>query len=334
MRPIYICLATDDNYVQLASVAIASLIESQDMAQIELFILDSGISYINKKKLFDQCKGHITVQFIDVKSDLEKLVNLGVNTQGTFNSYAAYSRFYIVNYLPDYVDKLLYIDCDTCVTSSLQDLFNIDMKQNWLGAVIDILPDFHKLEIGFDQKDYYFNSGVLLFNINLWRENKIVEQIENHLMTHKSKYSFHDQDIINIVCKDKILPLHPKYMVFYPEYTWGLDGIMILSDLNKNSYYSAEEILSAANEPCIIHYVECVYGRPWYIGCRYKYFSYWYDALKKSPYALDFKYQEKKSSIKHKIFECASNFLPRNIFIFIHKIRKNKILHRKEEKIK
>ena len=48
-RPIYICLAADDNYSQLAEVAMVSVLENNiEAPEIEFYLLDSGIKKQNK----------------------------------------------------------------------------------------------------------------------------------------------------------------------------------------------------------------------------------------------------------------------------------------------
>lgn len=334
MKPIYVCLATDDNYIPLASVAIASLLESNKKTnRLEIFLLDSGISNFNKDILIKQVNNYRRkIHFIDVSPDLEELKKLGTNPQGRYQSYAAYARFFVINYLPEYVGRLLYIDCDVCICGELNELFELNLDDWWLGAIIDILPNFHKIKIGFEQKDLYFNSGVLLFNCENWRKENILQKIKNHLSTIGCSYSFHDQDIINLVCKEKIYPLNPRYMAFLPEYTWNKNGILQLSELNKNAYYTQEEIHYAAINPIIIHYVESIYGRPWYKGCESKYFDPWNEALKCSPFAESFTYVDKKNSVAHLLLRKMYSILPKKVFIAIYKSRKNKVLVEREKK--
>ncbi|OUP26459.1 hypothetical protein B5F27_13490 [Faecalibacterium sp. An192] len=331
MRPIYICLAADDNYAQLASVAIASVIKSNMQAPIEFFILDSGISCKNKEILNKQVKDKgKEISFISVIDKLEKLKEIGVNSQGYYHSFAAYARFYVIDILPNYIDKLLYIDCDTCVCESLQKLFEINLRDNLLGAVIDILPNFHKKAIGFDDSDLYFNSGVLLFNVKKWKEDNMLKRIEEHMIRMRCKYSFHDQDIINIVCKGYILPIAPCYMVFLPEYSWGVKGILQLTNLSKEAYYTEIQIANAFNKPAIIHYVETVFGRPWYNSCKSRYFEKWFNAFRESPFSESFEYVERKISLRHRMLEMAYYLFPRRCFIALYKKRKDKVLLERE----
>lgn len=335
LKPVFVCLATDDNYAPLAAVSIVSLLENnKDANELEIFLLDSGISEKNKKKLQRIVNNYSRkITFLDVTQEIIELQNKGVKAQGSYQSFAAYARFFAIDKLPTYVDKLLYIDCDTCICESLQELFNIELYNCVIGAVIDILPDFHKKAIGFKDLDLYFNSGVILFDCYKWREENILEQIQSHLCNVRSKYSFHDQDIINIICKDKIYPLKPKYMAFLPEYTWGKSGIIQLTNLQESAYYEEKYINEAVNNPVIIHYVDNILGRPWYKNNINIYGSIWEEYFAMSSFKNEFNYIERNISIGHQLLRILYKILPKKYFISIHKYRKNKVLKNKEESI-
>ena len=331
MKNIYICLAMDDNYAQLASVSIQSILENNGNMKIEFFLLDSGISKENKDVLTKQiCDCGQKVQFYNVSEDINRLSQMGLNPQGAFKSFAAYSRFFLIDKLPEYVDRILYLDCDTCVVNNMEELFNVDLEDNVIGAIIDILPDFHKKSIGFGSSDIYYNSGVLLFNCAEWKKGKYLDKITNLLVNEKVKYSFHDQDIINIVCKDRIKTLHPKYMVFVPDYSWGVKWLLRLTELNVSTYYTKEEIESASKTPVIIHYVESIMGRPWFTGNNFKLYNDWHYYLDKCPYKDNYKYYNKASSFGHKVLEKTYLYLPHFISLYVYKRRKYKVLRRRE----
>ena len=332
MRPIYVCLAMDDNYVPLASVAIESiLINNSRSEEIEFFILDSGINEINKKILRNQIEQKKRkIEFYNVSDELKKIERMGANSQGQYNSYASYARFFIIDKLPQYVDKILYLDCDTCVCDSIEKIFDIDLENNILGAVIDILPNFHKKYLKFDFNDKYFNAGVILFDCKKWKEYKILDKIKQILMSENNTYSFHDQDIINIVCKNRIKPLHPRYMVFLPEYSWKKKNLIKLTDLSEDAFYNDIELEKAVKSPCVVHYVNSLFGRPWFLYNKGKYDKIWNEYMMKSPFADNYPYIDKKVSLKHKIFIILYKILPKSIFVNLFKKRRNNILLKRE----
>lgn len=300
-RPIYICLAADNQYSNLAEVAMVSVFENNKSSErIIVYLLDSGIS---KKRL---CEIHLSVQkygreleIIDVTKRIEELKQIGVNAQSKNFSFGAYARFFVVNYLPEFVDKILYIDCDICVNDSLNELFKIEIQDYVMAAVIDILPSSHLKHIGFSINEPYFNSGMLLINISEWKAEKIETKILEHIKYKRCIYSYHDQDLINIICRNKIYTLDPKYMVFLPEYYWGANKLRSLGELGV--YYSTEKIRNAANKPTLIHFVDNIWGRPWYTSQKNPNSRIWEKYKEKINNPDEFEYTVVDCSIQHKL---------------------------------
>jgi len=128
-------------------------------------------------------------------------------------SKEAYFRFLIPIILSNY-NKVIYLDCDTIITKDLEDLYNINLKNNTLGAVLDCGISSIK---GYTSNivkipdNTYINSGVMLINNKLFIQNK-EEEIEClNIIINNKKLKFHDQDIINIYYKNKILFLDNKW---------------------------------------------------------------------------------------------------------------------------
>ena len=57
--------------------------------------------------------------------------------------------------------------------------------------------------------DKYINSGVLLINLKKIREEKLDDSMI--FLANMNKYCFPDQDIINLVCRDRIVYLDNKF---------------------------------------------------------------------------------------------------------------------------
>ncbi len=137
-------------------------------------------------------------------------------------SVATLYRLLLPDILPEY-DKVLYIDCDVIVRNDLAKLYDsIDMGNNYLGAVYEAALDFqeaHFREIGCDPANY-INAGFLVMNLELLRKDNMSERFIGLL--NSTKLEFWDQDALNILCKDRILPLSPVYnsirTFFLPQY--------------------------------------------------------------------------------------------------------------------
>lgn len=116
----HIVYASDDRFAEILGVSLVSLYEnSKDMENIIVYILDSGITDWNKKKLVSVCKSYnrSDVIFIPGKNISEKLsMNVAVD-RGSLSQYA---RLFVSSDLPQELSRVLYLDCDTVVKSLLE----------------------------------------------------------------------------------------------------------------------------------------------------------------------------------------------------------------------
>ncbi len=171
-------------------------------------------------------------------------------TENPFQSYN-YSRwspviFYrlIAHRVFPNLDKILYLDSDTIVNDDLTELYNTDVSDFAMGAVRDMAPIHNdKNENGVYVRDFakeylddgpYFNSGVLLINLDKMREcGDAALQVDVPL-----KYP--DQDIINVAFRNKIRMLPLRYN-FAP-------GVML------DPMYPRDEGDAALANPAIMHF--------------------------------------------------------------------------------
>ncbi len=116
-------------------------------------------------------------------------------------SRAAYYRISLPDILP-FLDKVLYLDCDIICRKDIDDVFGIPIENNVTGAVHDY-GEYDYAHLGIPKKEFYFNSGVLLFNLSLWRSQGISNLIKNFITTKGQIIILHDQDILNAVLWDK-----------------------------------------------------------------------------------------------------------------------------------
>ncbi len=131
-------------------------------------------------------------------------------------SFSTYYRVVIDRIYDNSVDYVLYLDCDVLVRKDVRTLFQIaKSSQAILSGVIDhaaepfqpgtdfgILPSLSKSFKPITiQLDKYFNAGILVFNLNKYREKNISESCLKLMHTHQLK--FHDQDLLNVIVQDK-----------------------------------------------------------------------------------------------------------------------------------
>ena len=98
-----------------------------------------------------------------------------------------YARIFLENYIPEEVEKFLYIDCDVFVRRPIENLFAIDLAGKPIGAAIE--PGRHRLIAGddirgngkpFETFDLCFNSGVLLIERAGWVKTNVPQKLRQY----------------------------------------------------------------------------------------------------------------------------------------------------------
>jgi len=133
-------------------------------------------------------------------------------------SLATYIRLFITQYLPDNVDKIIYLDSDLIIRTSLHVLWEKDLKDNYLAAVSQGRKNpeqFYRHYYNFKgftrDKFIIFNAGVLVINLKLWRKDKLLDKFIPFIKDNHKHLRFHDQDVLNCLCMDKWLKLNWKW---------------------------------------------------------------------------------------------------------------------------
>ncbi len=190
MNLLRIAYAPDENYVGITVISMLSILDNNKDTNIEFIILHSGLSQksVNKLEWVKNIKKCI-IRYVDVNREEFKNYPL-VN----WVTIAAWFRTKIADLCPD-CDKVLYLDSDTMVLSSLNELFKINLEKNYIGAI----------------GEQYFNSGVILFNCDIWRKEHVFEKIDNYVKLNRKKIKCADQDVLNAICKNRKLVLPPEY---------------------------------------------------------------------------------------------------------------------------
>lgn len=212
-------VAFTPNYIIPAATCLLSILKSshiEDRYHV-ICLLSEELSSVEIEKLKGiDSNNQLTYTFLDLKG---KLNDVYVDQRYTI---AASYRLLLPDLLPEY-DKVLYLDCDIIVRNNLAQLYHTtNLENNYLGAVLEASLDFQEANIrklGCKPGEY-FNSGFLLMNLQKMREDGMVNKFLDGL---KVDYlEFPDQDVLNIQCRNKVLPLPPHYnsiRTFYlPQY--------------------------------------------------------------------------------------------------------------------
>lgn len=212
-------LAFTPNYFIPAATCIQSALEhssSEDRFHIICLLTEQL-----PDRMVEMLKGldkldRIRYTFIEMKDRLN-----GVYVDERYTIAASF-RLLLPVLLPEY-DKVIYSDCDMIIRNSLGQIYReTELGDNYLGVV-------HEASLPFQEENirrlgctpgFYFNSGFLVMNLKKMREDNMSEVLIDALKT--DYLEFPDQDVLNIHCQGKVVPLSPWYnsirTFFLPQY--------------------------------------------------------------------------------------------------------------------
>lgn len=203
-----IVFAADNNYAAYLCIAAKSVEIANFKHKIHFYVLDTGISKDNKEIISANLCNEI--RFISVNPNEFSDFPLTMS----HISITTYARLKIGDYITD-CDKILYLDIDLLVKDDLKSLWNTNLDNNWVGACIDLLVNenraYYKQKIGLTKHEYYFNAGVLLINLEKWRQANIFQMACYWTRQYKDVMEYQDQDILNGLFKGHVLYLNSRF---------------------------------------------------------------------------------------------------------------------------
>ncbi|WP_308550326.1 glycosyltransferase family 8 protein [uncultured Parabacteroides sp.] len=270
---IHIVLASDDAYVQHLGVLLVSIFENNRNESIVVHLLSDNISAEKKEILSRIIENNYKQNVVFYEMNRNIFKDFPVRAKDHI-SIAAYYRLMLSDLLPQKMTKVLYLDCDMIVTGSLHPLWNTDLFGFALAAVKDNLsymPEtFERLSL--PSADCYFNTGLLLINLDYWRKENIFEQAVEITKNKADILLWHDQDLLNIL-------FHAHWMSL--PYRWNVMNTL----MRPLPFYTPDMIKSIDMEikkRVVVHYT-CAW-KPWIYPCDNPLCFEYYKYLKLSPW--------------------------------------------------
>jgi len=143
-----------------------------------------------------------------------------------------YARMLVADLLPADIERVIYLDCDMMVRAPIEALYEADLAGQPLGAVRDSLAPFITVRRDmrqnrdiFDPADPYFNSGMLVIDLALWRQIDVKAEIARIAGKGWMSRLYYDQDMLNLVFRNRwtaldwrwnVIDAHPAHEALDP----------------------------------------------------------------------------------------------------------------------
>ena len=208
-------VTVDKNYIPPLQVMLTSLYMNNPEEKVELYLLHSRLQEKELEPLEKQC-GRLGYKFFPVKIEDSWFSQAPVTKQYPREMYY---RLLAPCFLPQKLHRILYLDPDILVINSLKPLWETDMKGRLFAAAAhtgktNLANNINQVRLGTTHK--YFNSGVLLINLDQGRKEILPEEIFQYAGEHAKELLLPDQDILNAVFGSRTLELD--------DYLWNYDA--------------------------------------------------------------------------------------------------------------
>jgi lipopolysaccharide biosynthesis glycosyltransferase len=204
---VIVACSTDDAYALPLAVMLKSLAVNADPARkIAVYIVDNRVSSENKQRIAGAVEDRLDLYWCMPEGRFPH-----IDPGWGHVSSATYDKIFITRLLPEDIGKALWLDSDTLVLDDICTLFDTPMNGNSLLAVQDPLIQTVSSPFGvqgwrafgLSPADPYFNAGVLLVDVDNWRNNDIAGRALSYVRDNGRRVFFYDQEALNVALAGK-----------------------------------------------------------------------------------------------------------------------------------
>jgi len=165
-----------------------------------------------------------------------------------------YFRLLAYQLLPETVARILYLDPDILVLNPIRELYEADINGYLYAAAYHdkiSIKEISKIRLYPYEINAYYNSGVLLMNLEQLRKEADEKEIFRFVDENRAKLIMPDQDILNALYANRIKTLNELYYNYDARY-------YTYYKLSSNGLYDMDQVFS---NTVILHF--CGKKKPW-----------------------------------------------------------------------
>ena len=206
MFPYHILVTLDRNYLKVLSVMLYSLSQSDPEGVYTVYVVNNTLTeedFASLSALLPR------TELVNVRVPEDLLQNAPVSDRYPTEMYY---RLFAARYLPQQLERILYLDPDLVVLHSLRSLCQIDFDGKLFAAASHIesrtFRELNRRRLHLSEHAKYLNSGVMMMNLALLRKES-PQTIIDYIQSHKATLLLPDQDVLNALYADRTVPLDP-----------------------------------------------------------------------------------------------------------------------------
>ena len=242
-------------YLHQLCVMLTSAILSNPDAEFHVYVLHSSLTEDDLSQIRSVlAQPHILHEIRIDGSDFSDAPTTG--------RYPAemYYRIFAAQYLPKELDRILYLDPDVIVRSSLRSLYDMPLERALFAAASHVggfMTHVNSIRLDSGEENSpYINSGVMLMNLKELRQQQSKQKVFAYIEEHKGRLLLPDQDIISGLYGPEITLIDP--------FRYNMTERLFAFRPESKSWMNLDWVKAHA---AIIHY--CGRNKPWkpgYVG--------------------------------------------------------------------
>lgn len=205
-------LAADENVLDYAKTLLKSVSANYyGIENLKVFVLSPERVHYRQQEFFFR---NLDVEFVypEAVRPHEEDGFVGKMYGGKHFTGTSIYRYYVGSVCVGY-EKAVYIDVDCIIARDIQPL----LDHKLVDAPIAVLPE---IQLTYPNNDTFrdtavFNSGVMVINLDYFRENNIQDVLMETSRTMTDWIGYADQDVLNAVFKNNwsVLPINFNYLI-------------------------------------------------------------------------------------------------------------------------
>lgn len=247
-------LTLDENYLLPCKVMLYSFFANNSGENdVTIYLLHSNISTEKLDELSNYCSTFGAV-LKPISVDASLFENAPTNKRYPKEMYY---RLLSPLILPQELDRVLYLDPDILIINSLRPLWEMNLYGKTFAAashtgLTEMANGINQMRL--DTSHEYFNSGVMLIDLNDARKTVILEDVFRCVREHEKELILPDQDVFNILYGKQTMPVddviwnyhvrnYPKYLVRSTgkhDLNWVMQNTAVLHFCGKNKPWREE----------------------------------------------------------------------------------------------
>lgn len=258
MAVLHVACAADERYAPHAATMLHSVLEQRGALDVHAHLLHPPALRARTRSRLEELVrgmgGEITLHAIpDARvAGLPDMAARGITTTMWF-------RIFLPELLPR-EPRVLYLDCDVLALDDLGPLWATELGDAYVGAVTNVWEPWnlqHPARLGIAPGEY-FNSGVLLLNLDAMRADGSTAQLQEYAVSGDLVWP--DQDALNVVLGRRHVKLHPRWN--------AMNSVLAFPEAVAE--FGEQAVVEARERPGLRHFEGPSVNKPWHLLCAWQ----------------------------------------------------------------